>query len=936
MARKRKHLTGRSTLSLLPARIRLATNGVIPDEPPPAGVPVQGVPLGIFKELSRKGRSAPGVEVLIDPIFEADKWNEIRLFINGVQSGVPQNDLDRTIIFNVFQTEFRDNITNVIKYVIRNVAGNENESTELWALYSANRPGGNIPGTGPHPGLIISLPEELGDPPLIDKESANAGVYATQTYSHMKAHDKITLEMGNERFDFKVKPGEVGQSVKTLIERHMFDLVGSQKNCSFRYTVTDQLLNTTDARRWSDYIYANIDLERVALTEPILREDRSDTGDDPKTVDLAKLAAGPLLVIIVPKDTIYQKDDYIRVVFRSSHMDREFEYFGTITVDDFGLLQPCIVEVPNSNIVLDSDLTVTFELHRPQGTVIGYSRSATAKVIGVAVPDLEAPSIKEADGNSLDPLKAKDALTAVIPAYDNMVGTYLEVSWIGTAGGGSHTTTPVLVTAQGDQEVALPNTVVALNLNKPVNVIYKVIRNGSPKDSKPLVLAVQPIADGDPAMGRPLIVEAANGGDGSEFDVNQLTKDATIRVNIWPLIALAQYVWLRVFGTYSNGDEYTQTFWQPLSGQTNQTWINQGYYPQSITLATLKNLKDGSELVVEFKVGLGGSQVETEAVTLQGRRYTVKALVELRPVITSAKGSPSGADIPEGGATIEPSVVLGGTASQYQQIRLYDGLIAVEAAVDVDANGDWNRQLDGLSPTPHRFTAKALYGTGQVSEPRTLTVNAPLVIEPSVMVLDGFALQPPAGLTVRPGYDFPGNTAVRLPSGGIAPFSYTSSQTNIATVDLNGKVAGISNGQTTIVVTDATQSRASYRVQVSNVFRFVRETSHIPSNQLTSVWWQSRGWGTLTSDMVEKMNMKYNNLSDFFALVYWPDGISRHITGAAIGPIVVANPLYNSIIPLVTTNGGNFHVREYGAYNYTPAGGGPGYFRMIAWGLVAT
>ncbi|WP_415762294.1 Ig-like domain-containing protein [Pseudomonas sp. CP4] len=249
-------------------------------------------------------------------------------------------------------------------------------------------------------------------------------------------------------------------------------------------------------------------------------------------------------------------------------------------------------------------------------------------LIGTAV-ELNAPRIKEADDNSLAPLKAKDALSAIVPAYDNMVGTQLSVTWTGTPGGGSHTTEPVDVTTEGDCEVPLPNSVVAFNLNKPVTVCYTVIRNDSPKNSKELLLAVQPIADEDPAMGRPFIEEAGDEGQGPELDVGQLTRAATIRVNSWPLIALRQYVWLRLSGTNSNDSAYTQTFWQPPGSQTNQTWIGQGYYTHTIPLATLQNLKDGSELIVEFKVGLGGSQLEAEAVTFQSRTYTVNASVPL-------------------------------------------------------------------------------------------------------------------------------------------------------------------------------------------------------------------------------------------------------------------------------------------------------------------
>ncbi|MET0778011.1 MAG: hypothetical protein ABWZ65_21290, partial [Pseudomonas mandelii] len=54
------------------------------------------------------------------------------------------------------------------------------------------------------------------------------------------------------------------------------------------------------------------------------------------------------------------------------------------------------------------------------------------------------------------------------------------------------------------------------------------------------------------------------------------------------------------------------------------TWISQGFYTHSIPFDELKNLKDGSQLKVEFKAGLSGSQDEGEAQPFQVRTYTVK------------------------------------------------------------------------------------------------------------------------------------------------------------------------------------------------------------------------------------------------------------------------------------------------------------------------
>ncbi|QXI18786.1 hypothetical protein [Pseudomonas hamedanensis] len=272
-----------------------------------------------------------------------------------------------------------------------------------------------------------------------------------------------------------------------------------------------------------------------------------------------------------------------------------------------------------------SSLTITFKVNfngvADAGTAVSFP--VRTYLIGNAI-ELEPPSIKEAIGNSLNPFAAKDTLTAVIPAYDDMVGTQLSVTWTGTAGHGSHTTVAITVTTQGPQSVPLPNSVVPFNLGKPVTVIYTIISNGTPKDSKPFLLAVQPIAHGDPQLGMPLITQATNGGAGPEFDVRQLTADATIRVNSWPLIALRQYVWLELEGTNKDDSVYAKTFWQPPGGTTNDRWISQGYYTHPIPLADLKNLKDGSELNVIFKAGLVGSQAVGEAVSFPVKIYTVK------------------------------------------------------------------------------------------------------------------------------------------------------------------------------------------------------------------------------------------------------------------------------------------------------------------------
>jgi hypothetical protein len=262
------------------------------------------------------------------------------------------------------------------------------------------------------------------------------------------------------------------------------------------------------------------------------------------------------------------------------------------------------------------------------GETLGHSRELKLR-IGVAL-DLKEPEIKEAPNNILQPIAAKDTLTAVVRAYPDMIGTQVSVTWTGTPGEGSKTEGPIEVTAQQDLEVALPNSLVAFNLgNDDVMVTYVVTRNGMPQGSKEMTLKVAPIVDGDPELGIPFITEAANNGAGPELNINALTADATMRLNNWPLIFPDQYVWSRLKGTNKDNTTYSKIFWQPPASKTDEEWIKQGFNAHAIPISDLRNLKNDSELALEIKTAFGGSSDEKYATTFKERVYNVKLLPPL-------------------------------------------------------------------------------------------------------------------------------------------------------------------------------------------------------------------------------------------------------------------------------------------------------------------
>jgi len=75
----------------------------------------------------------------------------------------------------------------------------------------------------------------------------------------------------------------------------------------------------------------------------------------------------------------------------------------------------------------------------------------------------------------------------------------------------------------------------------------------------------------------------------------------------------------------------------------------------------------------------------------------------------------------------------------------------------------------------------------------------------------------------RTGMESLNNTATRVASGGVPPYTYTSSNPSVAAVNAaTGYVIGNANGSSTITARDRNNSTASYVVQVSNVYRLLQ------------------------------------------------------------------------------------------------------------------
>jgi hypothetical protein len=406
-----------------------------------------------------------------------------------------------------------------------------------------------------------------------------------------------------------------------------------------------------------------------------------------------------------------------------------YEWVGSITgkasdsivLTTFTAGQPVAFDIPAALIKGNEGGTVSasYLIKRAEGGGTSYA-NPLAFSVGVALElDLKAPTIKQTSGNTLDPLAAKDALTATVDYTGIAVDDEIIVHWNGGSGTppeGSHTTGTWKVTALGVQNIPLLTSVLPFNLGKNVTVNYTVKRGtAQPVPSPVLALAVQNILDGDTRLPHAVI----NDNTTDALDVLTLPANALTRVAAWPFIRQGQRLWMSYFVDDNPTPVSTTYTADPLPSEG----VAGGVYPAT-PVDVLKGLNHGTQLRIEFKVSLDGGTDITKAVSFPPRRYNVTAVEFRKPTIESVKGIPSNQDIPPGGTTEETAVTLSGTANEGLQVEVFDNLDS-KGTVTADAtSGVWTLEVSGLNVAAHSFTAKAKYGANPASEAWGFTVKA--------------------------------------------------------------------------------------------------------------------------------------------------------------------------------------------------------------------
>lgn len=496
--------------------------------------------------------------------------------------------------------------------------------------------------------------------------------------------------------------------------------------------------------------------------------------------------------------------------------------------------------------------------------------------VGVAAPSLPAPTVVEAPNDVLNPDDVNPAIGA------NVIATYtatlpedvVVLRWRGSSSNAPDTSRNLTANTAGKEvPFTVPFRYVTENLNGTVDVGYSITRGTTLLGNS----IVRHLSVGSALDLIAPSVEEANGAT-----LNPVDAKDTLTVVVPANAALLPDDKLKVTWTGASGT--------PAEGShTSGEWpVRDGWdvpIPNSVVAFSL-----GKAVTVTYTVIQNGVESPpSDPFTLNVQAMPVASLT--MPLIPQAAQGGIGSELDlssfsgDARVTVAPWLLIAvgqrvwlkceGTAASNgadYTIPLYSSSAVIESELSAGLSKAIPRaELEKLrvgselkvilQVTFDRTSNQA----NAVDFPlRTYRVTGePLTVDPAIMRLDGIKIFQSYGLAQR---EVPNNTGIRTPTGGVPPYSYTSLDPETASVSEAGKVAGLRNGVTTIVIEDSAGAEVSYEVVVENIVRLLRRIVEPTTPADVHAWAREVGWA-LTKDSHEYILALAQNFETFEGLL---------------------------------------------------------------------
>jgi len=607
-----------------------------------ATIPVIGAHIGIPLAIYNLVPDGLGARVRIDPpqAGTVDPTDTIVLMLKGDLAPLdskPVGNPNAPIEMRIPVGRLNHARVNELYYdIIRNSQNVGSSTPMLEALFNMIRPGLKDvrPDIVGHSELGMTLPDEI-------KNGVGPGFVSAQvcfTYPYCRAYDTITLKCNGEIVTFKVGANEAPQppapgspaptTVCFTVNRAFLDkAIRPSGTLDFSYTVTDQLLNTPDPDAvWSASQTVDENLDGKRLPGVIYRERPNDPDDVSEIIDLELLSTNRLQVIVLTNDSRLLAGDVIDGTYTASvegKADLVVPLNGIVEADEFGQKKVVILWIDNDKVIAGSTVKSVYKVLR-NGTSIGQSVAATARVVGEGLPNLLPPRFQKSVAGVLDPLNPANLKGAngQVEVLGFRPGDEAKLIAEGASGAGSPVFDFKPLNTASRANFPLDSAFLAANMGKSLKLRYVLRRGGKPYDSQVLDASVNRIADYDPALPVPRIDD-----NDTELDVTKLLPTSEFRLEAWPHQVPGQTGHLRYEGTDTNDKQVVYDDEDIEGVPLGMGTLTRTLQPKLI--AWLQALKHGSDLKISFSLNYDGKANKQDAVMFQKavffpeRRYRV-------------------------------------------------------------------------------------------------------------------------------------------------------------------------------------------------------------------------------------------------------------------------------------------------------------------------
>lgn len=595
--------------------------------------PVIGADIGVSLVASDLVNDGEGAVVLVDPPLSGtmDPGDFMELWLVGESAVLDSETIEdpnaRTTL-RIPKGRLHPDRVNKLYYTIRR--GSDNIGTSeppLEMLYNRIRPGlkDRLTEPGGHSELKLLLPETIKNG--VGPEFVSAEICVA--YPYCRAYDLITLKCNGEYLDPKprVNPNQAPQPPNpgseepiticfTITRAYLEKAQRLDKKLHFSFTVTDQLGNGPDTDApWSPVQTVDEDLDGELLPMPILREVPSDSNDEPGIIDLEKLAGKALSVVVLTSDDRFVVGHDVIATYTAKNTGQPADVVVVVSgkvEQEFGQKIPCVLEVPNDKIFASSAVTVTYELRKPDGDLVGTSSVANATVTGAAPIKLLPPALVDVE-EPIDVLAYPNGVTVRISFPEALTGDRARLVEVNPPAGSPQFPLEDFVDQQVN--IVLSAAFLAARHGKVMELRWNLNRNGEQAGkSTSIKVSVQKIADEDPRFPTPNIA----GNTGSGLDVQKLAADARILAEKWPLFEFGQSIRVRCSGIDENGNP---VHIDVRSGEANDS--ANGLSVEA-PVEWLNKLDDGTELSITVRIKLDKETNETAPTLFPTRKYKVE------------------------------------------------------------------------------------------------------------------------------------------------------------------------------------------------------------------------------------------------------------------------------------------------------------------------